>query len=217
MVVNEGNPKTVPPNECPSGGSNVQTSNTIDSAAKIPSPNADGVVCFTGNNVTISANLTFNGSSSGIVYVFPNGVTIGTGITATFGSGSYTKNPLTFTNTSGAMLDVGNGTLTQKSNSILNIYGPANTASNYDGIAIFQPWWNTSTLQLQFGSNNEVLDGYIYAPGSSCFLQDSGGGVSATGLVCNTLYAKTTALTIANSYDQANASTTLNRVLTLVE
>jgi len=214
--------KTTPssPNECTSGSSNVSTATTITATTPIPSPNADGVVCFTGNNVTISANngpVSFPGSSSGIVYLFTKGVTIGTGATANFGSGSYTLNPLTFTQTSGAVLDVGGGTLDQKSNSLLNIYSPANSASPYDGIAIFQPTWNKNTLQVQFGSNNEILDGYIYAPGASVYLQDSGGGVSATGIVCNTLYDKTGTLTVANSYDQANAATTLNKVLTLVE
>ena len=208
---------TTPSSECPSGGSNVQSKNAIASAADIPQPNADGVVCFTGGNVTISGNLTFPGSSTGTVYVFTSGVTIATGANATFGSGSYTQNPLTFTNTSGAVLDVGSGTLTQKSSSLLSVYSPANRASTYDGIAILQPTWNTNTLQVQFGSNNEVLDGYIYAPGASVYLQDSGGGVSATGIVCNTLYDKTGQLTVANSYDQANSATTLNVVLTLVE
>lgn len=208
---------TTPSSQCQSGGSNVQSKNSISTAADIPSPNSNGVVCFSGSNVSIDANLAFPGSSSGIVYVFENGVTISTGVTATFGTGTYTLNPLTFTNTSGAVLDVGGGTLTQKSNSLLNIYSPANSASPYDGIAVLQPSWNTADLTVQFGSNNEVMDGYIYAPGASVFLHDSGGGVSATGLVCKTLMDKTGQFTVANSYDQANAATTLNKVLTLVE
>jgi len=103
----------------------------------------------------------------------------------------------------------------QDSNSLLSIYGP--TSGSYNGIAIFQPPSNTSTLQVQFGSNNEVLDGYIYAPGGEVYLQDNGGGVTATGIVANKLYDKASTLTVAYSYDKANASTTLNRVLSLVE
>ena len=48
-----------------------------------------------------------------------------------------------------------------------------------------QPASNTTTpLQVQFGSNNEVLDGMIYAPGTQVYLQDNGGGVTATGVIC---------------------------------
>jgi hypothetical protein len=215
---NTGNPAT---NECSTGAANVTSTNNISLASQIPAPNADGVVCFSGGNVKLSGTLVFPGGSSGgsgIVYVFENGVTMDTGSNVTFGSGSIVShNPLTFGSTAGAVLDVGGGTLTQKSNSILNIWSPADSASTYDGIAIFQPTWNTNQLQVQFGSNNEVLDGYIYAPGAAVSLQDNGGGVTATGIVANQLLVGPSGLTVANSYDRANATTTLNRVLTLVE
>jgi len=113
------------------------------------------------------------------------------------------------------VLDIGGGTLKQDSNSLLNIYAP--TGGSYDGIAILQPPSNTSILQVQFGSNNEVLDGYIYAPKGEVYLQDNGGGVTATGIVCNQLYDKASTLTVSRSYDKANPTTTLNRMLTLVE
>ena len=97
----------------------------------------------------------------------------------------------------------------------MNIYAP--TAGSYDGIALFQPPSNTNQLQVQFGSNNEVMDGYIYAPGAQVYLQDHGGGVTATGLVAGQLYDKASTFTVPHSYDAANPTTTLNRVLTLVE
>lgn len=193
-------------------------------SSNIPSP-SNGVVCFTGGSVknppVVSGTFTFPGANSGIVYYFQNGVEISTGATVTFGSAlSYNSNTSTFTLPNsgvnpGAVLDVGNGTLIQDSNSLLNIYSP--TQGSYTGIAIFQPPSNTSTLQVQFGSNNEVLDGYIYAPGGEVYLQDNGGGTTATGIVAYKLYDKASTLTVANSYDKANPTVTLNRVLKLVE
>ena len=113
------------------------------------------------------------------------------------------------------MIDDGSGKFSMASNAVLNIYAP--TQGSYDGIALFQPASNTNLLQVQFGSNNSVFDGYVFAPGAKVYMQDSGGGVTATGLVAGQLYDKTTAFTVPHSYDQYNPTTTLNRVLALVE
>lgn len=83
-------------------------------------------------------------------------------------------------------------------------------------MAILQPASNTATLQVQFGSNNETLDGYIYAPGAEVFLQDNGGGVTASGVVANTMFVKSSSLTIPR-YNAANPTTTPLRVVSLVE
>jgi Flp pilus assembly protein TadG len=205
-------------------GSNSSTATSITSSTTIP-PAVNGVVCFTGGSlsppplITGSTAFSFPGASSGVTYLFTNGVEIDTGTTVTFGwgppydptSGTFPISPPTV----GATLDVGNGTLKQDSSSLLNIYSP--TKGSVDGIAIMQSPWNTGTLKLQFGSNNEVLDGYIYAPSGEVYMQDSGGGVTATGLVANQLFDKTTAFTVAKSYDQANPTTTLNAQIVLVE
>ena len=47
-------------------------------------------------------------------------------------------------------------------------------------------------------------------------MQDNGGGVTATGIVANTMYDKSSVIRIP-SYDVAHPSTTPNRVVTLVE
>jgi Flp pilus assembly protein TadG len=199
-------------------GGNTVSGNSITSSTTIPSP-ISGVVCFSGSSPSISGTVTLPGSASGTVYYFENGVSIGVGATVTFGSGpAYNVNTNSFASspaTVGAVLDVGSGTLNQGSNSLLNVYSP--TAGSYNGIAIFQPSTNTTQLQVQFGSNNEVMDGYIYAPGAQVYLQDHGGGVTAVGLVAGQLYDKASTFTVPHSYDQANPTTTLNRVLTLVE
>lgn len=195
------------PNDC--SITSAVTSITTSNLASVSGSAGNSVVCFTGA-VTLS-NVTLPGASSGVVYVFEDGVTISG--TVTMGSATYNSGTGTFSNTLGAVMEIQNGTFNQN-NAILNIYAP--TAGTYDGIAILQPATNTNQLQVQFGSGNQVLDGYIFAPGANVYLQDSGGGITATGLVADTMFDKTSSITIP-SYDQANPSTTPNRVVILVE
>ena len=129
-----------------------------------------------------------------------NGVTIGG--TMTIGSAA-----------NGATLDVYSGTFNQ-GNSVLSIHAP--TSGTYNGIALMQPASNTNDLQVQFGSGNQVLDGYIYAPGAEVYLQDHGGGITATGIVAASMFDKASTITI-NSYDAVHPTTTRNRILALVE
>ena len=192
------------------------TSVTTSNIANVNGSASNDVVCFTGA-VTLNNGVNFQGSSSGVVYVFEDGVTVATGATVNFGTGSCsTTTPATCTTTSGALMEVAgtcsNCTLNQDSNSLLSIYAP--TTGSYDGIAILQPSTNTNELQLQFGSSNETLDGYVYAPGAEVYLQDQGGGVVASGIVAATIDLRST---FSVPYDTANASTTLNRNVTLVE
>jgi hypothetical protein len=136
----------------------------------------------------------------GAIYVAENGVTIG----GTMSIG---------TSLSGATLDVYAGTFNQ-ANSLLSIYAP--TSGTYNGIALMQPASNTNQLQVQFGSGNQKLDGYIYAPGAQVYLQDHGGGITTTGIVAASMYDKASTINIP-SYDVAHPTTTPNRILTLVE
>jgi Flp pilus assembly protein TadG len=167
--------------------------------ATLPSP-VNGVVCFSATNVTLPAGLALPGATGGVVYLAENGVTIG----GTMSIG---------TATAGATLDINTGTFNQ-GNSILNIHAP--TSGTYNGIALFQPVTNTNQLQVQFGSSNQVFDGYIYAPGAEVFLQDNGGGITATGIVAAELFDSASTITIP-SYDTAHPTSTINRVITLVE
>ncbi len=175
---------------------NTITAATVTTTTKLVSP-VSGVVCFSAANVTLSAGLALPG---GAIYVAENGVQIG----GTMSIG---------TSSSGATLDVLTGTFSQ-GNSVLSIYAP--TSGTYNGIALMQPATNQTQLQVQFGSGNQTLNGYIYAPGAEVFLQDNGGGITATGIVAAELYDKASTITIP-SYDAANPTTTPNRVITLVE
>lgn len=202
--------------------SSALTSITTANVASVSGSASNNVVCFT-NAVTLNSGVVLPGAANGVVYVFENNVTIATGATVTLGSGTVSPatgctTNCTFSNEVGATMELaGSATLNQNSNSILNIYAPASLSSTYDGIAILQPSTNTTELQIQFGSNNEVLDGYIYAPGATVFMQDHGGGVTASGIVAGTLFEDQSTLDIYTNYDTSHSSTTKNRTLTLVE
>lgn len=192
-------------------GSNISTATSVTTSNALTAiPTAvNGVACFS-NAVTLNNGVTLPGASNGVVYVFENGLTIATGATVTIGTGTAIGS-----STTGATIDLYGGTLNQNSNSVLNSWAP--TAGTYNGISILQPLSNTTTpLQVQFGSNNETLDGVIYAPGVEVYLQDNGGGVEATGVYANTMFIKSSTLNVP-SYSAANPNTTPLRLVTLVE
>ena len=171
---------------------------TIDKTTTTITGNVSGSAPGLNNGICYQKAVTLNGATLGPgVYMFENGVTI---------SGTVTVNSGT--------IDIYGGTFNQPSNTIVNITAP--TSGSYNGIAIMQPSNNTHNLQVQFGSNNQTLDGYIYAPGAEVFLQDNGGGVTATGVVAGTMFDKASKITIP-SYDAAHPTTTINRIITLVE
>ena len=200
------------------------TSITTANVASVSGSLSNNVVCFSASNVTIGNGVVLPGTSSGVVYLFEGNVTIPTGATVQFGTGTVSPSTgcttnCTFSNELGAtvVLAGSTSTINQASNSIINMYAPATLNSPYDGIAILQPFSNKTELQIQFGSNNQVLDGYIYAPGATVFMQDHGGGVTASGIVAGTLYEDQSTLDIYTNYDKAHPNTTKNRQLVLVE
>jgi hypothetical protein len=172
------------------GGCTTTDSSTTSITGTIAGPGAGSAICYT-------KAVTLTGATLGAgTYVFEKGVTL---------SGTVTVNSGT--------IDVYSGTFTQ-GNAILNVTAP--TSGTYNGIALMQPATNTTDLQVQFGSSNQTLDGYIYAPGAEVYLQDHGGGTTTTGIVAKSMFDKASTITIP-SYDAAHPTTTANRVVTLVE
>lgn len=190
----------------------VPSSGTIDGA--------DGVICFTGNNYNITGLTLKNG-----VFVFENGVTAGS-----------TGGNTTVTN---GTIDVYGGAFTQNSSSILNITAPASRTEtfgglSYNGVALLVPSANTTytnapclssqpgngttpgVLQVQFGSNNQVFEGYIVAPSADVYLQDNGGGTTYSGIYAACMFGKSSTVNIP-SYNVANPSTTPLATVALVE
>jgi len=156
----------------------------------VTGPGFTSVNCYT-KSVTIS-----NATLGAGLYVFENGVSI---------SGNV--------KVSGGTIDIESGSFNQ-GNGTLQLTAP--TSGAYNGISIMQPASNTNQLQIQFGSSTETLDGMIYAPGAQVYLQDNGGGVTATGIVAASMYDKSSVITIPN-YNAVHASTSPFRVVTLVE
>ncbi|MGA7859038.1 MAG: pilus assembly protein TadG-related protein [Terracidiphilus sp.] len=207
-------PPAVPP-ACTTGGSGNTVSiggnnPTVTSATTIPS--VGGVTCFSDANVTLS-NVTLPAGT----YVFENGVNI---------SGNVTVN--------GGTLDIYQGSF-NNSNGNLDISAP--TTGTYNGIAIMQPASNTTAtcqdnsikhaintstcLQVQFGSSSATppagnLDGIIYAPTATVYLQDQGGGVQAAAIISYDIYVNSQ-LSITDNYSHAHPGTSPLSHLQLVE
>jgi Flp pilus assembly protein TadG len=197
----------------------ITTTNMATYAADSGTTNGS-IVCFK-TAVSLSNGVSLPGLSGGAVYVFEQGLTISTGASVTFGSFDPSCTTCSVANnvmgpTDGATIDLYGGSFTQQSNSVLNMYAP--TAGTYNAIGIMQPTRNTTTpLQIQFGSNSTVFDGYVYAPNTTVYMQDSGGtGVKDMGIVAYSMNVQTSTFTIS-SYDVANAATTPNRIVSLVE
>jgi Flp pilus assembly protein TadG len=227
----ETTPTPVTPNAAPRSNpwgsfngdapTNCDTTTTTISGS-IPGPGLGNVACY-ANPITLS------------------NATVGTGTMSTDSSGNPTmivstdagtllfENGVTLSGTSyvyGGTLDIYQGTFSQPSGAILNITAPL--TGPYAGIALMMPTTNTTStcndpattvpcLQAQFGNSNQVLSGYIYAPGAEVYMQDNGGGGTASGVVAGTMFEKSSTLKIANNYDKVHPGVTPNRVITLVE
>jgi Flp pilus assembly protein TadG len=154
-----------------------------------------GTVCYSGD-VTIS-NATLNAGT----YVFTGNVTldgtvIGTGVTLDLSSTG--------------------GSLSQNSNSTLNIVAP--TSGTFNGVAIMAPPTNVNgTLNFNIGSSTGTIKGIVYAPDATLTLQDNGSGglVLITDLIVGAVDSGPSPITI-QSYSQTVPGSPLTRV-TLVE
>jgi hypothetical protein len=171
------------------------------------------VTCFSGSNVTVNDGVTLGTAGGNSVFVFQNGVKLGS-------------------DTINGTVDLAGGGFGQ-GNTALVIKAPANTSSTYNGIAL----WVQSTasptcagsyssfkgtpapggcLQIQFGSGSANLDGMIYAPAAAVYMQDNGGATVVTSIIADEIYDKSSSLTITNNYSYAHSTSPLNQV-SLVE
>jgi Flp pilus assembly protein TadG len=205
-------PTAGPPlSQCNSGNTFSQTSQlptnkTIDATVLDP---VNNVVCFGPPlaNPDMSGYTMNNG-----VFLFENGVTIGSGSN---------------TNMNSATLDVYGGSLTMGTNSYLS----AKTAGPYNGISILVPATNLTypantpckkngssppELTLQFGSGSSKLDGLIVAPNATIVMHDQGGSIIGTGIYAGSLCSYPGTLILPN-YSDAHPTTTPLKIVALVE
>ena len=94
-------------------------------------------------------------AGDGVVYVFQNGLNISTNsavnigyatCTSSTGACTDTSTGDTFSGTQGAVVDIQGGGITMGSSSLVSVYAP--TSGTYNGIAIFQPYTNPTTMQF---------------------------------------------------------------------
>jgi Flp pilus assembly protein TadG len=208
-----------PATDCTTGaGGNTVPDAIVTSSTAIPSTPAkdlipsDAVTCFNNASgpTTLQGPLTLGPG----IYVFQNGVTL---------TGNVIVN--------GGTLDIYQGTF-DSGNSNLSITAPTSSGT-YNGIGIMMPSSNTTgqcqdssiknkintstCLQVQFGSgSNQTLDGIIYAPSATVYMQDQGGSTQAGTIVANDIYVNSQ-LTLTDNYSHYNPSTTPLKNVELVE
>jgi len=185
------------------------TTQTVGSGATATSAS---VACI-ANTVSIANGTTLGGSgdSPPKIFVFMNGVN------QPGGTGSFTIN---------GTVDIQGGSFDQ-GNYGMTINGPLPGNGTYATLGFIVPSTNTSIacgssyhgpagpcLQLQFGSGYGGLDGIVYAPGATVYMQDAGssGPNVYTAIISNNIYDKSATLMITNSYKFQHPDSPLNDV-----
>lgn len=162
--------------------------------------------CYSGD---ASGNLTLSNVTLSGMYVFS-------------GTGTLTLSGTVTTGASGATLDLNSGSLTESTNTTLNLVAPTDPTNTFHGIGIMAPPTNTTgTLNFSIGDATGTIEGIIYAPGLAMTMQDHGGSgkkgglTLITDLIVNT-FSDTAALLSLQSYTQTVPGSPLTKV-TLVE
>jgi hypothetical protein len=170
------------------------------------------VVCIS-NTVSIANGMVLGGTgdSPPKVFVFMNG------LVQPGGTGSFTIN---------GTVDIQGGTFTQN-NYGLTVNGPLPGNGTYATLGFIVPSSNNTIscdpsyhgpsgpcLQMVFGSGYGGLDGIVYAPGATVYMQDAGssGPNVYTAIISNNIYDNSATLQITNSYNFQHPDSPLNDV-----
>ncbi|HLY42549.1 MAG TPA: pilus assembly protein TadG-related protein [Terracidiphilus sp.] len=201
-----------------SSGTPVVCFNAVDSKGKPTATTLDGS----------STNLALN-VGAGVVYLFENGVNISGNVWVGVAAGTTLSSSGPPSGANGGVIDIYGGSFNNQNGGLTAV---APTSGTYNGISIMQPAANTTAtcqdsslkavpcLQMQFGSNNsttgggtnaEGLDGLIYAPTATVYLQDEGGSVQAGGIIAWDVY-NNSQLSLTDSYSDYNPTSPLNMV-----
>ena len=177
----------------PANGQMNTVPGTTGYGSAFPAYNA---VCYSGA-VTLDTNATTGtGYLAGGVYVFTGAVTLNglqaTGITLVIANGgSLTVSPQANEHVN----------ITAPPLNVVSATSPNGDDNLWNGMLIYQPASNTTTINGQVGSSSAQFSGIIYAPGAQFLLQDSGGDKNGgitfqTNLIVNTFEDKTASMTI---------------------
>jgi hypothetical protein len=205
------------------------TTNTNIGGLTTESNHQYDITCFAGNNVTLSG-VTIGPSDSNHLYLFEHGLVL---------SGSNTVNGTIDLNDGmfcqGSLSGGGCSWNSAGGSPKLTINAPADvidtgTSYPFNGFAFLMPPTDTtskcansyggpnygptktpnSCMQMQFGSQDGLLTGLIYAPGAAISLQDSGGSIGVAGIISDALYVNGD-LTVTN-YNFAHPDSPLAHV-----
>jgi hypothetical protein len=170
------------------------------------------VVCV-ANNVSIASGTVLGDAADTPpkIFVFKNG------LNQPGGTGSFTIN---------GTVDIQGGSFDQ-GNYGMTIKGPLPGNGTYATLGFIVPSTNSAIacgssyhgpsgpcVQLQFGSGYGGLDGIVYAPGATVYMQDAGssGPNVYTAIISNNIYDKSATLIITNSYNFQHPDSPLNDV-----
>lgn len=201
--------------------SNTTNVATLSGDLRSQAPGYGNYQCFTNQTCTTKGKKTTCTSSpvnlgggtttqlGAGIFVFETGVSVSGNTTVGLGSGTTTN-----LNGGATIVVTGSGAFDSSTASNFSIYAPADTASNYNGVALYQPASDTSAMTLQFGSSSSYFIGAVYAPTAAVTLHDQGGAVNATDLIVGQIYVNGT---VNLSNYSTYAPTSPFKVITLVE
>ena len=108
--------------------------------------------------------------------------------------------------------DITTGSFTVKpGNSTIDLTAP--TSGTFNGVSIYMPPTNISTIGLQAGHATGSFNGFIVAPGATFTMQDHGGSMTIGGLVVDNIDNGPAVLTLTGY----SPSTSPLKVVSLVE
>jgi hypothetical protein len=209
----------------------LSQSYTVTTASGASIATTANVTCFSGTNVKIDTGVTLGSAPTS--YTAPDGTQtyVGGNQIFVFENGVYFAGSATVSGT----MDIQGGAYTSANNQV-SMYAPAANADTYNALALMVDPINLTNgcsnsiknptltsgsnacIQVQFGSGGYgSLDGYIYAPNATVYMQDNGGNTTVAGIVAGAIYDKASALNITTNYNLAHPSTTPLSTLAMVE
>jgi hypothetical protein len=218
--------------DCDASNTVSGTSITAAIAAALPTKTVSGspVTCFSGSNVSIASGVTLGtldhtyttdkGYTSSVgtdhVFVFQNGVSFaGTG--TVYGTMDLQGGIYDYGNTQVSMYAPTTGTY----NSLAFIMDPSDTTfgcnNSIKSSVITLSTGSSACLQLQFGTGSGALDGIVYAPNSTVYMQDNGGNTTVAGIVAGAINDKASKLYVTENYNLAHPTTTPLSTMAMVE
>jgi hypothetical protein len=72
-------------------------------------------------------------------------------------------------------------------NATINLSPPTASTNPFNGVSLYMPYGNKTTIGFQAGSSSGSMTGFIVAPGATFSMQDHGGSMTIGGLVVDNI------------------------------